>query len=434
MKLRILSFILSITMLASLFVACQSKEDEGKDTENEPVEYDGLVIDEEYVIVRGDLADKTTVKCASYLRDEINAAGNINIKLTTDFYKKPEDIAEKEILVGDVKRDLEFDRTTLKEGEYYVGVEGSKVIIDAYDEETLHFAIRAFAEKWLTKEMGIHEDGTLVINETMCANTMGLDLANKDSILILSQNLRSGNDGNGNDIVDRQPRFQQLVMEYDPDIIGTQETTKSWYDYLNSGWFKKEYGIIGCSRNGRTATSGEWNTIHYKLDRFELLASDTFWLSDTPSKASKVESSSLNRICTWARLKDKQTGQIILMANTHLDHVSSEAREDQSVILLAQLKSIAGNAPLYITGDYNFEPNSEPYKIINKQLLDAHDEAIVDKSTTQYTFHSYGNPSKEIDFCFYNDKSTPVSYYIVNDDYNGYVSDHYGVLIKFIVK
>ena len=431
MKIRVISFILSITMLVSLMVACSPKKEEPK-PEEKPVEYDGLVINDDYVIVRGDTVDKTTVKCASYLREQINAAGSLNVNLKTDFYKKAEEIPEKEILVGKVKRDLEFDRTTLKEGEYYIGVEGSKIIIDAYDAETLHFAVRAFAEKWLTKDLGIHEDGTLVINETMCASMLGLDLAVKDSILILSQNMRSGNDGNGNDIKDRAPRFKQLMEEYQPDIVGTQETTKLWNDYFKS-YFKNEYGMIGCSRNGRTATTGEWNTILYRLDRFELLDSDTFWLSNTPDKASKVESSSLNRICTWALLKDKQTGKTFLMANTHLDHTSDQARNEQSVILLNYLNRKFSKYPIYITGDYNFEPSSEAYKIINKSLLDAHDEALVDKSTTQLTFHSYGNPSKEIDFCFYNDKSTPVTYYIVNDDYDGYVSDHYGVLIKFVL-
>ena len=430
MKKRVISFILSITMLVSLMVACSPKED--PKPEEKPVVYDGLVINNDYVIVRGDLADKTTIKCAAPLREQINAAASLDINLKTDFYKKEEEIPEKEILVGKVKRNLEFDRSTLKEGEYYIGVEGSKVIIDAYDSETLYFAVKVFAEKWLTKDLGIHEDGTLLINEAMCGSMLGLDLEVKDSILILSQNMRSGNDGNGNDIEDRAPRFKQLMEEYQPDIVGTQETTKSWNDYFKS-YFKGTYGMVGCSRNGRTATTGEWNTILYRLDRFELVDSDTFWLSNTPDKASKVESSSLNRICTWALLKDKQTGKTILMANTHLDHTSDQARNEQSVILLNQLRAMGNKYPLYITGDYNFEPSSEAYKIMNKAMLDAHDEALVDTSTTQYTFHSYGNPSKEIDFCFYNEKSLAVSYYIVNDDYNGFVSDHYGVLMKFVI-
>ena len=41
--------------------------------------------------------------------------------------------------------------------------------------------------------------------------------------------------------------------------------------------------------------------------------------------------------------------------------------------------------------------------------------------------------SRGADFCFFNDKSTAISYYIVNDDYNGYVSDHYGVWFKFVI-
>jgi len=423
MKIKLISFVLSLVMLASFAVACQSEPPkEQKDTEKS--EYEGLVIDGEFVVVRGEKASRVAIDSASYLRRQINEKASLSLDMTTDFYRNVEDIPEKEILVGKTNRDLEFDRTTLKEGEYYIGFEGTKVIIDAYDDESLHFAVEKFANEWLTTDLGIQNDGALLMNDEICAKLNGLDISVKNSILILSQNLRNGDDGNGNDLADRQPRFLKMVQQYQPDIIGVQEDNASWKDYINQNLFK-DYGIVGKSHV---------NCILYKRSRFDLVKSGMFWLSDTPDVASKVPSSTYNRICAWAVLKDKQTDEEILMCNTHLDHGPDSAREEQSEILVDYLAKNLSGYPTYITGDYNFEPNTVAYNTMAKSWLDAHDEAIVDKSKTKFTFPAYqGNPIKEIDFCFYNDRSTAISYYIVTDSYDGCVSDHYGVLFEFVV-
>ena len=428
MKIKICSLLLSLTMLLTFLLSCASKEDA-----DENVTYEGLVITEEYTIVRGENAEKAVIKASSYLYEQIRSVASVNIEITGDFVKRGEEIpSEKQIIIGKTNRVTEFDRSTLKEGEYYIGIEGTNVIIDAYDAETLHFAVTEFVSEWLTKKMGIQKDGVLLINEDMCQKLNGADLTIKDTITILSQNMRYADDEGGNSIDERNKRFKQLLAKYDPDIIGTQETTRKWYNIFNTQ-LKDEYGLVGCSRDGRNATSGEWSAILYRLERFELLDSDTFWLSDTPEVTSVVPGSLCNRICTWALLKDKQTGKTILMANTHLDHGTDEVRDAQSMILINYLSRKFSKYPFFITGDFNFLPNSTAYKTINKHLLDAHDEAIVDKSTIQYTFHGYGNSQKEIDFCFFNEKSTAISYYIANDDYGGYVSDHYGVVTKFTI-
>ena len=426
MKLKVLSFLLILAALASCMVSCTTKED------GEPVVYDGLRITDEYTIVRGENAEKAVVKTSSYLYNQIRTVASVDINITSDFVKRGDEIpSEKQIIIGKTNRETKFDRSTLKEGEYYIGIEGTNVIIDAYDAETLYFAVQEIASKWLTNEFGIQKDGVLWINEKMCEALKGIDCTVDNDVTILSQNMRYADDEGGNSVDSRNERFKQLLSDYDPDIIGTQETTKKWYNKFKTDL--KEYGMVGCSRDGRNATSGEWNVILYKLDRFELLDSDTFWLSETPTETSAISGSLCNRICTWALLKDKQTGKTILMANTHLDHGTDEVRNAQSEILINYLSRRFSKYPLFITGDFNFLPNSTAYKTITTKLDDAHDEAIVDRSTVQYTFHGYGNSQKEIDFCFFNDKSTAISYYIVNDDYNGYVSDHYGVWFKFVI-
>jgi endonuclease/exonuclease/phosphatase family metal-dependent hydrolase len=247
--------------------------------------------------------------------------------------------------------------------------------------------------------------------------------------------MRYANDGNGNNISDRAPRFKQLVEMYNPDIIGTQETTALWNSYFKS-YFSGIYGMVGCSRDGVNATSGEWGTILYRLDRFDLLDSGNFWLTSTPDKVSRVTGAKCNRICTWALLRDKLTGEVFVMANTHLDHSTDAVRFLQIQYLFDGLADKISKYPIYLTGDFNATPNSSVYMEATTTLKDAGVTAKLNTSTISYTFDSYGtkNPGSRIDYCFYNDRSTALWYKVLNEQFGGYVSDHYGLIAQFVIK
>ena len=252
-------------------------------------------------------------------------------------------------------------------------------------------------------------------------------------IRVLTQNLRSGNDSGGNSIRERQPRFRELMAEYTPDLVGTQETTWDWLLYLKRT-FGEEYSVLGCSREGKDATSGEWNAILYKADRFELLDSDTFWLTSTPEKVSAVNGSKCKRICTWALLKDTETGATLVFCNTHLDHSNNDIRNQQAQYLISGLQEYIGKYPVILTGDFNASNSTTPYKTITSTLKDSH-WAAKKKSSGGCTFHNYGASSSEIDFVFFDDAFlTAEQYYVVKDDFGGYVSDHYGVWTDFSLK
>ena len=252
---------------------------------------------------------------------------------------------------------------------------------------------------------------------------------------VLSQNVRNADDGENKNISDRAPRLRRLVKDYQPDLIGTQEVTPTWIGYLEK-YFADTYGMVGCSREGPDATTGEWVMILYRLDRFELLDSGDFWLSETPDRVSKVEGAICSRSCTWARLKDKVTGKTLVFANTHLDHSNDEVREAQAKHLMEQLGSIAGDGPLILTGDFNTNPNSPVYNIPAETLLDARRRALEIRSTVGWTCDSYGaeNPGRTIDYCFYSDHSVALWHKNLNDRYGGYLSDHYGVFTELILK
>lgn len=263
------------------------------------------------------------------------------------------------------------------------------------------------------------------------------------NIKVLSQNVRFENDGNGNDVEDRFPRFKKLIEEYQPDLIGLQEPKSNWITLLRN---LEGYAIIGQSRAGED-TDDEWNAIMYKTDRFTQIDSGTFWLtptdtSDVPGTIVKQDGDYITwnyRICTWAVLEDKYTGETIVFANTHLDDTNDTYREQQAEHLLANLEHYVGDyydeCTIYLTGDFNCEPDTAPYnKILSGGFTDSGTAATEDD--VDVTFHGYGKVEPEmIDFCFYKGNVTALEYEIITENYDDneyvYVSDHYGVIATF---
>ena len=115
----------------------------------------------------------------------------------------------------------------------------------------------------------------------------------------------------------RGGHLMQVIDKYQPDSIGFNEATNNWMNYLRVEMKKRGYECVGVGRDaGDTGThlSGQGNEhtpIFYRADKYELLEDETFWLSTIPSKkGSKAWNTANKRICTYAVLKNKETGDI----------------------------------------------------------------------------------------------------------------------------
>ncbi len=68
---------------------------------------------------------------------------------------------------------------------------------------------------------------------------------------------------------------------------------------------------------------------------------------------------------TWGKLRDRRTGAVFHLFNTHLDHRGETARRESARLLLRKVAEIAGpQGPVVVTGDFNSTPDSEPYRIL----------------------------------------------------------------------
>jgi endonuclease/exonuclease/phosphatase family metal-dependent hydrolase len=220
----------------------------------------------------------------------------------------------------------------------------------------------------------------------------------------------------------RKESVKQTILNAFPDTLGVQEATKEWMSYLNSA-LGGVYDSVGLGRDG--GSNGEHSAIFYKRDRFELIETGTKWMSATPDEVSKFEESSLNRVFTYAILREKKTNNELLVVNTHLDHTSSRARELQAGVLMDFLKNY-GEYPIVLTGDFNTMPGSNAYRTVTSQLADSSKVA-----ETAEEHGTYG--SSVIDYAFVSKENIRVSEYrVITEEANGMQpSDHYPLIIEY---
>lgn len=136
----------------------------------------------------------------------------------------------------------------------------------------------------------------------------------------------------------RKDRAANAVRFYDVDVLGTQEVLHNQLEDLKQRL--PEYGVVGVGREDGKE-KGEYSALWYKKNRFDLLDSGYFWLSETPEvPGSKGWDGACERIASWAKLKDKTSGKEFFALNTHLDHVGVVARREGISLMLDRVKPI----------------------------------------------------------------------------------------------
>ncbi|MDD4378506.1 MAG: endonuclease/exonuclease/phosphatase family protein [Dysgonamonadaceae bacterium] len=233
----------------------------------------------------------------------------------------------------------------------------------------------------------------------------------------------------------RKEMVKGLIRFHDFDICGTQEGFKHQLsDILELG----NYSYVGAGRDdGKDA--GEHSAILYKKDRLEVLENGNFWFSETPDIPSKGwDATCCNRICSWAKFRDKKSGKEFYVFNSHFDHEGRVARRNSSLLLLKRIQEIAGNMPVFCTGDFNAIPDDEPIQIIynDGSLRDSYRVTRQPPYGTEGTFHSFNvnSPMKDrIDYIWVTKNITVIKYGTLNEQqYGRFPSDHFPVMIKAV--
>jgi len=231
----------------------------------------------------------------------------------------------------------------------------------------------------------------------------------------------------------RKEYLSQQVDFYAPDVFGIQEGLLSQLTFLNEAL--PSYTFIGVGRDDGKQ-KGEYCAIFFNEEKIQLLDERTFWLSPTPDKVSKGWDAALERICTYARFKDRVSGKVFLVFNTHFDHIGELAREKSAELIVQKVAEInKDDDPVIIMGDFNLNEKSKAITYLSSVF---NDTRIVSETSPfgpfgTFTGFEFHEPVKDrIDYIFCSKENISVKKYGVLTDSKDskYPSDHFPVLVE----
>lgn len=242
----------------------------------------------------------------------------------------------------------------------------------------------------------------------------------------------------------RKNAVKALLNDLCPDVIGINEARTTQRTDLKA--LLPQYTLIEVPNTG-TSSGGNVNLM-FLTDKFRLMESKSFYLSDTPNRQSYTWDSTQKQyhVCLWAHLQDNVTGKDFYVFATHYNLGSSDvdikAKTNSTNLILSRIDEVtAGNtsAPVFIMGDMNASLESgdsrsvslKPY--LENGFKNARTSALSKDDTVSYNgFSDKARDQKNnIDFIFYKNV-TGMTFRTVTQSYGGvkYVSDHWPVILN----
>ena len=255
----------------------------------------------------------------------------------------------------------------------------------------------------------------------------------KEVLKIATFNLRMDTPSDGeNAWFHRKDMVNDLIRFYGFDLFGTQE---GFTHQLNDILRLSDYRFIGVGRDdGKDA--GEHCAIFYRSDRFKVLDQGDFWLSEHPEKPGRGwDGTCCNRICTCGKFEDLKNHKQFYFFNVHYEYEGDVARRESSNLMISRIKSIAGNQPVFLTGDFNAFPTEEPIRILNDSgfLNDSYKITKEAPFGPVCTYHGYDSTIKteeRLDYIWVTDSIQIDKYGVLTNTLYGHTpSDHFPVMV-----
>src|SRR5690625_7796622 len=105
---------------------------------------------------------------------------------------------------------------------------------------------------------------------------------------------------------------------------------------------------------------------------------------------SKSWDTSITRIVTWAKFRERRSGTEFYFFNTHFDHRGEQARIESAKLILDRIPEISEGLPFVLTGDLNVNESSEAYAVFhNSECI--HDARYVSERYHEGTKDDFNN-------------------------------------------
>jgi endonuclease/exonuclease/phosphatase family metal-dependent hydrolase len=267
------------------------------------------------------------------------------------------------------------------------------------------------------------------------AQTLNAEVAREDDdvFTVMSYNVRyrTGLDRGKKNWEYRAGLVTDNIVANTPDIIGFQEVTPGQYDYFA----KALAGYESVVEYRDDTPFSEGCPVFYNALRYKMIESGSFWLSETPGVMSKDWGAANYRICTCVVLRERVAGARLAVFNTHLDHVSDEARINGIRVILDKMEALT-DVPAILMGDLNAEEDSKTYAMVTGLLTDAKYAAA--ETMGGNTFQGWGKVTggSPIDYVMLTPGAFAVARYKIDTTtYKGvYPSDHYPLCVDLSMR
>ncbi len=248
---------------------------------------------------------------------------------------------------------------------------------------------------------------------------------------------------------DRIGYHRETFVRHNPDLIGIQELFQlEDLDQLLEP--NPEYEAIYYVDDGE----GIFDTytdaaIFYKKDRFDVVETGFYWLSDDPDtpftgfsseeEQGSRKASAFWRMVAWAVFTDRASGKDFYFSTTHFDN-NTPHQEQSAPIALSYIQPYAERMPVVFVGDYNSKPDTIAYGLLTEGV-EGSDFSLVNSFdlAEQWSVSSNLEPTPEydpndrIDHIFLQGPSDwTVSSWVVDMTSYGesgrYASDHFAMI------
>lgn len=245
-------------------------------------------------------------------------------------------------------------------------------------------------------------------------------------MLVMSFNLRFATPIDGADEWQyRRDLVVDIIRRHGPDLLATQEGTVPMLRFLEGQL--PEYLPLTAHR--QVDETCQYPTIFYRAGRFAVQESREFWLSQTPEVHRSLSwGSAFPRMATFGLFREAGRKELFYFINTHLDHVSPEARLRGARMIRDYFTPLG--RPMILAGDFNEPPEEAVFKELIQDGGPFSDtwrafHAPEDEATTQHFFD--GEPrGARIDWILATPPFQARRVAIVTDHQdNHYPSDHY---------
>lgn len=270
---------------------------------------------------------------------------------------------------------------------------------------------------------------TLVLS--LCLLVTGLTA--QEPVELITYNIRMNTPADGEHAWPRRKEDVAMLFKFHrADIFCVQEALPEQMDDLAASFPGFSYEGVGRDDGKR---EGEFSAVFYNRERFEKLEGGTFWLSETPEVCSFGWDAACRRVCSWVKLKEKSSQQILQVFNTHFDHKGVEARKESARLILRKVAEISeGKGKVVLCGDFNLPPESEPVGLITEQLNDAFEVSVLPAYGSVATYHGFtydDPPQRRIDYVFVSSDVKVLRYGALTDSRDRtFFSDHLPVLVS----